>query len=68
MIYPQFLDDRIKSQRSLGLYFGLVLLEKCDEIWIFGSTISKGMRQEIERARGLGIRIRLFINQGTEVK
>jgi hypothetical protein len=68
LIYPQFLDDRIKAQRSLGLYFGLVILEKCDEIWVFGSAISIGMRQEIERAQALGIRIRFYNNQGVEVK
>lgn len=64
--YPQFMDDRIKEQRRLGISFGLVLLEKCEELWVYGSTISKGMRQEIERAQGLGIRIRFFNNQGKE--
>lgn len=68
LFFPQFMDDRSKAQRSLGISFGLVLLGKCEEIWIFGSTVSKGMRQEIERAQGLGIKIRFFINQGTEVK
>lgn len=66
LLYPQFMDDRIEAQRSLGISFGLALLGKCDEIWVFGASITKGMRQEIERARALGTRIRFFINQGKE--
>lgn len=66
LLYPQFLDDRDKAQCSLGISFGLVLLGKCDELWVFGSTITKGMRVEIERAQARGIKIRFFINQGKE--
>jgi hypothetical protein len=32
--YPQFMDDSDKEQRELGLLFALVLLGKCDELWI----------------------------------
>jgi len=34
LLYPQFMDDRIEAQRSLGISFGLALLGKCDEIWV----------------------------------
>ena len=48
--YPQFMDDSDKEQRELGLFFALVLLGKCDELWIFGDRVSNGMSQEIRKA------------------
>ena len=58
--YPQFMDDGNKEQRELGLFFALVLLGKCDEVWVFGDRISKGMAREIEKAKKRGIPIRCF--------
>ena len=45
--FTTFLDDRNKDHRALGLAFGLDILKKCDELWIFGDHISDGMRAEI---------------------
>lgn len=39
---------------------GLKLLDLCAELWVFGPTISDGMKTEIERARKSGIRTRYF--------
>jgi len=58
--YPQFMDDSDKEQRELGLFFALVLLGKCDELWIFGDRVSNGMSQEIKKAEKRGIPIRRF--------
>jgi len=44
--YPQFLDDGNKKQRELGLFFALVLLGKCDELWVSGDRINTGMAAE----------------------
>ena len=30
---------------------GIILLNKCKELWVFGDTISAGMKAEIERAK-----------------
>lgn len=68
LLYPQFLDDRDKAQRSLGIFFGLVLLGKCDQMWVFGSEISKGMRLEIDKARKRGIPIRFWSDDCREVR
>ena len=48
--YPQFMDDSDREQRDLGLFFALVLLGKCDELWVFGQP-SDGMSREIAKAR-----------------
>lgn len=66
--YPQFMDDSDKEQRELGLFFALVLLGKCDELWVFGDRISSGMAQEIRKAAKRGIPIRRFNYKCEEVR
>ena len=66
--YPQFMDDDDREQRELGLFFALVLLDKCDELWVFGSTISAGMAAEIRRAKRKNCRLRYFSDECEEVQ
>ncbi len=49
-IFTQFLDDNDAEEREAGIYLGLQLLDRCDEVWVFGEKISEGMTREIERA------------------
>ena len=65
LLYPQFMDERDKEQRALGLFFGFVFLCKCDELWAFGGTISPGMKLELAKARKKGIPVR-FYNENCE--
>lgn len=67
LLYPQFLDDTDTAERQLGIFFGLVLLRKCEELWVFGTRYSKGMRVEIAKARKHGMKIRFFNEQCEEV-
>lgn len=60
LLYPQFMDDDDKKQRELGLSFALVLLGKCDELWVFGDRISDGMSREIAKAKKRGLPIKYF--------
>ena len=64
---PQFMDDNNPSERELALSFGVRLLYGCKEIWVFGSKISDGMKQEIIVAEKRGIKIRRFNEDLTEV-
>lgn len=57
LLFTQFLDDKNNKERELGLEFGLSLLEGCDEVYIFGSTISAGMKKEIDYAKNKRILI-----------
>lgn len=68
LLYPQFLDDRIPEERSLGLFFGNVLMSKCAEVWVFGSYISAGMKSEIDRAKRKNQHIRYFTTTCKEVE
>ena len=58
--YPQFLDDSDPDQRRDGLWFAIILLSKCDELWCFGHYFSEGMKRELDKARKKGIPIRFF--------
>lgn len=60
LLFPQFLDDTDPEERSLGLFFGNVLMDKCSEVWVFGGTVSKGMADEIARAKRKHIPLRYF--------
>ena len=65
--YPQFMNDDDKEQRDLGLRFALILLSKCDELWVFGDKISGGMAREIVKAKRRGIPIKYFNHKCEEV-
>lgn len=67
LLYPLVLDDGDPAQRELGLFFGLVWLGRCDELWVFGDRVSEGMAREIAKAKWRGMPIRYF-NEKCEVK
>ena len=73
LLYPQFMDDNDKTERALGLFFGVVLLGKCDEVWAFCETphgarvASFGMKAELSKARGRGIPIKFFNRDGERI-
>lgn len=50
LLYPQFMDDGSPAERELALFMGLVLLTKCEQVWVFGGVISAGMAVEIAKA------------------
>jgi hypothetical protein len=50
---PQFIDEATERSRALDLCLGLV--ECSDELRVFGSNITAGMRIEIHHARERGI-------------
>lgn len=67
LLYPQFLNDEVPTDRDLGLFFRIVLLVKCSEIWAFGCNISIGMTAEIDKANRKNLPIRYFNGQCEEV-
>ena len=66
LFYPQFMDDDDCETRELAIFFALVLLGKCDEIWVFGERRSEGMEREIAKARKRNIPIRYFNSRCVE--
>ena len=68
LFFPQFMREDLQAERDLALFMDIVLLSKCAELWVFGSTISKGMSIEIEKAKRKGQPIRYFTDDCKEVQ
>lgn len=67
ILFPQFMDDDIQEEHDLALYMDIVLLTKCQELWVFGDIISEGMAMEIAKAKSKGQVIRYFNNKCKEI-
>lgn len=61
LLLPQFLSEA--TERELATRMGLVLLGKCEEIWVFGSRITNGMAVEIAKAKRWDMKIRYFTDR-----
>lgn len=64
LFYPQFLNDNIEPERTVGLSLGCFQLLKCDLMIVFGEVISKGMQYEIDIAKNTDIPIKYVKNVG----
>ena len=70
LLYPQMLDDNNPDERKLGIIFGIKLLEKCREVWVFknpGKELSLGMHKEVDAAKNRRIPIRYFTADMIEI-
>lgn len=56
--YAECLVDNDPKDREIGLAAGMSLLWLCDEVWVFGDTVTDGMRAELNFCKNLNIRIR----------
>ena len=61
--FTQFMDDTVSEERETALFMNFVLMSKCAELWVFGDTISTGMKAEIERAERKHMKIRYFTEE-----
>lgn len=61
--FTQFMDDDIPQERDTAIFMNWVLMSKCEELWVFGDIISKGMKAEIDRARYKHMKIRYFTEE-----
>jgi len=51
LMFPQFMDDNNEKERDLALFMDIILMGKCQEVWVLGDVISRGMGVEIEKAK-----------------
>lgn len=68
LLFPQFMNDVEPTDRELAMFMNMVLLSKCEELWVFGNTISQGMGQEIAKAEKRRMKIRYFDYELKEVE
>jgi hypothetical protein len=67
ILFPQFLNDNDPEERKLGLRFGIILLDRCEAVWVFGSRISEGMAAEIKHSKRKGIPVKYFNTNCEEI-
>lgn len=67
LLFPQFMDDTNPDERALAMFMNMVLLGKCEQLWVFGKNISEGMAAEIRKAEKRGMEIRYFTEGMKEV-
>lgn len=65
--FTQFLNDNVEVERKIGLNLALHMLRRCREVWVFGDTVSEGMRNEIRIAKKRHIPVRYFTSECVEV-
>lgn len=58
LFLPLFMSE--ETEREEAMRMNKVLLSRCRELWVFGSTITDGMKAEICCAKWRGMLIRRF--------
>ncbi|NEW62269.1 hypothetical protein GMA11_02560 [Granulicatella sp. zg-ZJ] len=67
LLFP-FLDDASLADRQSALFMDKILLGKCQEVWVFGETITNGMNGELEISKKRRQLIRYFSTECVEVE
>jgi hypothetical protein len=52
-----------RTERDLALFMGMVLLGKCEQLWVFGSEVTDGMTAEISNAKKRQMTILYFTDE-----
>lgn len=67
LLFP-FLNDRSRRQRKDAIFMDIILLGKCQEVWVLGNEITKGMEKEIGVATERHQTIKYFNHDLVEVE
>ena len=65
LLLPQYISE--ETERELAIETGKRFLGICQELWVFGDTVSAGMQQEIQYAQAAGIPIRRIKEEEIDV-
>ncbi|MCW6665289.1 DUF4406 domain-containing protein [Aerococcaceae bacterium NML191219] len=66
LLFP-FLDDSNEADRQSALFMDIILLGKCQEVWVFGDNMTDGMKAELEVSNRRKQPIRYFTKECEEV-
>lgn len=61
LLLPQYMEE--ETERELAMFMDLVILDRCRELWVFGSKVTGGMQREIARAKQKGIKVRYIAEE-----
>lgn len=67
LLFP-FMDDSNKAERDTAIHMDIVLMGKCQEVWVLKEHITHGMRIEIEKAKKRRQTVRYFNSRYEEVQ
>lgn len=67
LMFP-FMNDERKEERALALRMDIILMGKCQEVWVLSERITEGMAAEIDKATRRHQTIRYFDNDFVEVE
>lgn len=67
LLFP-FMDDSKEANRRDAIFMDIVLMGKCQEVWVLGEKITRGMSIEIEKAKKRRQIVRYFNNSFEEVQ
>lgn len=70
LAFASFMDDEDPEERRLAIFADMILMGKCDELWVLVTEegISSGMEAEIGRAKKRQQKIRWFNEKYEEVE
>lgn len=66
LLLPQFMSET--KERDLALFMDMVLMGKCEQLWVFGENFSPGMTAEIAKAKKRNMMTRYFSEDCVEVQ
>lgn len=67
LLFPQFMDDNNPKERQTAMFMNMVMLGKCEQLWVFGENYSNGMKEEIRKAKERKKKIRYFTEKMEEI-
>ena len=67
LLFPQFMDDNNPKERQTAMFMNMVMLGKCEQLWVFGENYSNGMKEEIRKAKERRKKIRYFTEKMEEI-
>ena len=67
LLFP-FMNDDDPKERDLAIFMDIILMGKCQEVWVLGDVVSRGMSIEIEKAKKRRQPVRYFNKDFEEVE
>lgn len=67
LLFP-FIDDTNQVERDTAIHMDIVLMGKCQEVWVLKERITHGMSIEIEKAKKRRQTVRYFNSKYEEVQ
>ena len=65
LLFPLFMDE--ETERDLAMFMDMVILGRCEELWVFGGMVSAGRKAEIDKAKRKNMTVRYFTDDLKEV-